>query len=245
MRCFFRVEYDGSCYCGWQSQVKEISIQQKLEQAFSTVTQKKCSVVGAGRTDAGVHARAQGVHIDLPDSTDLYRCLLSVNSVLPRDIAIYNLVRTRDDFHARYSAVRRRYIYRITERKRPLQRSQSWFVSYTLDWERMCHEASTLVGRHDFTSFCASGHSNNTMDCTVYKAEFGAEDWYRTFTIEANRFLYKMVRSLVGTLVDMGRGQISDSLMDIINSRDRTTAGRTAPASGLVLEDVIYPEESI
>ncbi|MFP4418671.1 MAG: tRNA pseudouridine(38-40) synthase TruA [Chitinispirillaceae bacterium] len=245
MRFFFRVEYNGACYSGWQSQLDAVSIQSTLEKAFSTVVRKACRVVGAGRTDAGVHARGQGAHIELPENTDVDQCIRSVNSLLPRDIAVYNMVAVDDTFHARYSAIKRLYTYRITLRKRPLSAHQSWYMPYDVDWSRVQQEASSLVGKNDFSAFCSSGHSHNTMDCTVYRAGIDFEEKLIIFTIEANRFLYKMVRSLVGTMIDIGRGKKQYSVGEILNSKDRNRAGETAPACGLVLENVFYPEEEL
>lgn len=245
MRCFFRVEYNGANYAGWQSQVDAVSVQSTLDKAFSTAVRQSCRVVGAGRTDAGVHARGQGAHIDLPENVDLTKCIRSVNALLPHDIAIYDLAKVCDDFHARYSAVRRLYKYRITTRKSPLVNHQCWHLPFRVDWQKIRKEASLLIGEYDFTAFCASGHTHNTMNCKVHQARFDMEEKYVVFTIEANRFLYKMVRSITGTLVDIGRGRIQESLSTIIGSRDRSRVGDTAPACGLVLENVFYPKGHI
>jgi len=246
MRYFFRVEYDGTRFCGWQSQPNGISVQQLIEEALTVVLRAPCPVVGAGRTDAGVHARAQGVHFDAPDSAgiDTERLTISLNALLPPDIAVYGMVPVRSDFHARYSAVSRRYIYYFSDRKNPLNYKRVWMIYYPVDWERVASEAESIAGRRDFTAFCASGADSDDKECDVSfaalsRGEFGV----RTFTIEANRFIYKMVRSLVGTLVDIGRGRISAAMDAIIASRDRNMAGETAPACGLVLERVGYPAE--
>jgi len=244
MRYFFRVEYDGTRFCGWQNQPNGISVQQLVEEALTVVLRAPCPVVGAGRTDAGVHARAQGAHFDAPDSVDINpeRLTISLNALLPPDIAVYGMVPVRPDFHARYSAVSRRYIYYFSDRKSPLNYKRVWMIYYPVDWERVAAETEHIVGRHDFTAFCSSGADSDDKECDVSFAALSCGEFgVRTFTIEANRFIYKMVRSLVGTLVDIGRGRISAAMDAIIGSRDREMAGETAPACGLVLERVGYP----
>ncbi|MBN2188812.1 MAG: tRNA pseudouridine(38-40) synthase TruA [Chitinispirillaceae bacterium] len=241
MRYFFRVEYDGTAYGGWQRQDNTASIQGELDRAFSIATRAACRVTGAGRTDAGVHARAQGAHVDMTAELDLSAITSSVNGLLPRDIAIFGLRPVGDDFHARYSALSRRYRYYLCCRKRPLILKRAWPVLYDLNWDRVETEIASLKGTHDFTTFCAAGSSARHADCTVIDASLSRSDDLYIFTIEANRFVYSMVRSLCGTLIDIGRGRITGSLTDRIESRDRSRAGQTAPAFGLVLDNVIYP----
>jgi tRNA pseudouridine38-40 synthase len=201
---------------------------------------EKCAVTGAGRTDAGVHARGQGAHVDVVSPIDARKCELSVNAVLPDDVSIYHLQPAPPDFHARYSPVLRRYIYSLALRKKPLSFKKAWMVFYEVDWEKVRAAAAQLTGKHDFTTFCAKGSAAKTMTCTVSRAQLSeAADGY-TFTIEADRFLYKMVRTIVGTLIDIGRGKITDSMEAIITSKDRKRAGETAPACGLVLDYVKY-----
>jgi tRNA pseudouridine38-40 synthase len=245
MRYFFRVEYDGTRFCGWQNQPNGFSVQQLIEEALTVALRAPCPIVGAGRTDAGVHARGQGAHFDAPEAVDVERLTLSLNALLPPDIAVYGMAPAGDGFHARFSAVSRRYIYYFTDRKSPLCRKRAWAAYYPIDWGRIALEAKRIVGRHDFTAFCSSGADSDDKVCEVSLAELSPVcGGMRAFTIEANRFVYKMVRSLVGTLVDIGRGRLNASLGDIIASRDRGMAGETAPARGLVLEWVGYPPEA-
>jgi tRNA pseudouridine38-40 synthase len=243
MRLFFRVEYDGSDFGGWQHQDNAPSIQDALERAFSTVLRAPCRVTGAGRTDAGVHAKAQGAHVDTDTSAeiDTSACELSVNALLPPAIAVYRLQRVTGDFHARFSALSRRYRYTLCERKRPLLFKRVWMVFYDVNWDLAASMLPALCGTHDFSAFCASGSGLAHARCTVTHASLQREGDERVFTIEANRFVYTMVRSIVGTLVDIGRGRLSTTLADIIESKDRRSAGMTAPACGLVLEHVSYP----
>jgi tRNA pseudouridine38-40 synthase len=197
-------------------------------------------IVGAGRTDAGVHARAQGAHVDIDGPLDVFKCELSVNAVLPCDISIYRLQPVNPDFHARYSAVRRRYRYYMADRKRPLLYKKVWMLFHKVDWNAVRGALPPLLGKHDFGAFCASGSSAKTMTCTVLRAELSDTPEGRMFEIEADRFLYKMVRTIVGTLIDIGRGKITRPLEEIIGLGDRKLAGETAPACGLVLDNVVY-----
>ena len=240
-RYFFRVEYDGTGYCGWQIQPNGRSLQQEIEAAFATVTRQACAVVGAGRTDAGVHARRQGAHIELDGTIDLRSVQKGVNAILPVDIAIDEFKVVAPDFHARFSAVQRRYKYSIGTRKLPLARNRIWRMSYPVDWELINTNCAQIIGTHDFSSFCASGSQVAHCICTVSTAAITVADDLRIFEISANRFVYSMVRSLIGTLVDIGRGERTLSMGDIIVGKERSLAGQTAPAAGLVLDDVLYP----
>jgi tRNA pseudouridine38-40 synthase len=240
MKYFFRVEYDGTGYGGWQRQKNAPSIQETLEKAFSTATREPCRVTGAGRTDAGVHARAQGAHVELGTAIDTRGTELSVNALLPPDIAVFRLQQVGDDFHARFSAASRRYCYYMCPRKRPLLFKRVWMVFYEVDWGRVESECAAIIGAHDFSAFCASGSGARHARCTVRQATLSSQGDLKVFTVEADRFVYMMVRSLIGTLVDIGRGRLAASLTGIIASRDRKLAGTTAPACGLVLDNVYY-----
>lgn len=242
MRCFCRVEYNGSAYAGWQVQSNDISIQSELQKAFTTVVRKPCKVVGAGRTDAGVHARAQGLHIDLPDTLDLRKCEMSVNAILPDDIAVYNFQKVKDSFHARYSATKRCYKYYITTRKMPLRSDHTLTLTYDINWQSVKENITFLIGEHDFTAFCASGSGADSKVCNVSHANLNISDDRYIFHICANRFIYKMVRSLVGTLIDIGRGKIGLSLDEILQKKERQLAGDTVSPQGLVLDYVSYNE---
>jgi tRNA pseudouridine38-40 synthase len=242
MRYFFRVEYDGTGYGGWQTQTTAKSIQQTLGEAFATVTRSPCAVTGAGRTDAGVHARAQGAHVNIDVPIEMEKCALSVNAVLPPDICIYDMQQVDASFHARYSAVRRQYAYYLSDRKRPLLYKRVWMVFNEVDWDKIVLNIPMLLGKHDFAAFCSSGSSTENTVCTVDDARFSQDGGIRIFTISADRFIYKMVRSIVGTLVDIGRGRLDTTIQAIIAGKDRTSAGETAPACGLVLDYVEYKE---
>ncbi len=241
MRYFFRVEYDGTRYNGWQSQENAPSIQDALNAAFGTVVRYPCVVTGAGRTDAGVHAAAQGAHVDIDADINLARCERSVNAVLDDDICVYGMQRVAPDFHARYSAQARRYNYSMVSRKKPLLYKKVWMVFYEVDWDRVRANIPMLVGTHDFSAFCAAGTSTENKVCTVRSASLSEEADLRVFSITADRFIYKMVRSIVGTLIDIGRGRLATTMGEIIAGKDKEAAGETAPACGLVLDYVEYP----
>ena len=240
MRYFFRVEYDGTAYGGWQTQTNAPSVQETIVKAFTVVTRQRCAVTGAGRTDAGVHASSQGAHVDLDSPIDARACELSVNAVLPADIAVYHLQEAPPGFHARYSPVLRRYIYHFALRKKPLHYKRVWMMFYSVDWELVRAALPALVGTYDCSAFCASGSSAKSMICAISRAELSPTPYGYSFTIEADRFLYKMVRTIVGTLIGIGRGKIVMPLTDIIAAKIRLNAGETAPACGLVLDYVAY-----
>ncbi|MCX7726049.1 MAG: tRNA pseudouridine synthase A, partial [Chitinispirillaceae bacterium] len=193
-------------------------------------------------TDAGVHARAQGAHFDYDGEIDIPLFTKSMNAILPPEIAIYNITPVKDTFHARFSALKRKYSYFLASRKLPLLYKRAWMIKGSVDWDKITEEINYLKGEHDFSSFCASGSDSDTKICKVSYVSFEKRDGYFVFSIEADRFLYKMVRSIVGTLVDIGRGKLSRNISEIIEKKDRKYAGMTAPAWGLVLENVIYAE---
>lgn len=240
MRYFFRVEYDGTRYGGWQRQNNAPTIQDALETAFCIVLRASCRIVGAGRTDAGVHARSQGAHIETEKVINPSAVELSVNALLPADIAVYHLQQVGENFHARYSALSRRYRYFLCPRKRPLLFKRVWMLFYPIDWSKVESSARLLCGDHDFSTFCAAGSGARHARCTVTHASLTTENDLMVFTIEANRFVYTMVRSIMGTLIDIGRGRITDSMADLLAAKDRDRAGMTAPACGLVLDKVFY-----
>ncbi|MBD3344086.1 MAG: tRNA pseudouridine(38-40) synthase TruA [Chitinivibrionales bacterium] len=242
-RYLFRIEYDGASYGGWQKQLNAPSIQEKIEHAFSTATRIPCSIVGAGRTDAGVHARRQAAHIDIPPVRDIERLRFSINSILPGDIQIFEMKPVSSDIHARFSAVKRRYCYYMNCENHPLVRHRAWTIMYAVNWNRVRKHVSSLLGTHDFSTFCSSGSGTENMTCKVTEAALTCNNDMFIFSITADRFIYKMVRSIVGTLIDIGRGRLMSSMAAIIKSHDRTQAGNTAPSKGLILENIEYPED--
>jgi len=236
-------EYDGTAYHGWQIQPNGISIQEVLEEKIGIIIQEKIRLTASGRTDAGVHALNQVANFRTASHLNTENLLRGINSLLPADIAVTVLRDVANDFHARYSAKSKVYVYRILNRpvKSALDRNYSWHVRTPLDLETMRETADLLRGTHDFTSFCAAGGDAHDHVRTVMDVTLAVTDGIVTFTIEANGFLRYMVRNIVGLLVDVGRGSVtSDDFKEVLAARDRTKAGITAPPQGLFLKEVRY-----
>jgi tRNA pseudouridine38-40 synthase len=236
------LEYDGTNYVGWQIQPNGPSIQGELEKAIAQISQEQISTVAAGRTDAGVHARGQVVSVRIQKSIDLQAFVRSLNGVLPLAIAVLNAELVSEDFHARYSARARVYQYFLTLRPTAIARDFTWYVGgYNPDFELLQRCALMILGEHDFEAFCKSNTDVELFRCVVEEARWTRNDETLVFRIRANRFLYGMVRTLVGTMIDVARGyRTLDDMQRILLSRDRTLAGMAAPAKGLFLEEIIY-----
>lgn len=241
------VEYDGRDFSGWQIQPNQPTVQQALEEAASTVLRVPVSIVGSGRTDAGVHARGQVAHFEIDHDVDTHSILASLNGILPRSVAVRSLDRAPDEFHARYDARLRRYHYYVTSGFRALDRHTRWRIRADTDFERMNQAAANLVGEHNFSTFCRTQSETENRVCRVDTAcwvmESGDGDW--RFEITADRFLYGMVRAVVGTLLEIGQNKRPvDDLPRILEKKDRREAGPAAPAFGLILEHVGYETPS-
>lgn len=235
------VEYDGGRYVGWQRQDNGTSIQGVLESVLQQILQESVNVIGAGRTDAGVHARGQVANFHSSTNLTAYELLGGLNGLLPEDIVVRSVEDVPEDFHARYSAVERRYSYLISLRPTALLRNYSWFVKFTLDPDLMQHAADIISGLHDFESFCRANADVEHHRCTVNHAVWSIEHPLVRFDVRADRFLHGMVRALVGTMVDVGRGYTSlREFEKILAAKDRSAAGQAAPPQGLVLEEVMY-----
>lgn len=245
MRYFIYLSYDGACYHGWQRQPNGLSVQQVLEEALSTLLRQPVEVVGAGRTDAGVNASMMVAHFDasLPEETVVSR----LNRLLPSDIAVQRIVPVRPDAHARFSATSRTYHYYITFDKSPFLRHYAWRCPFPLDFDRMNESARHLFDYTDFTSFSKLHTDVKTNNCCIMKAEWVRQaDGTWMFEVQADRFLRNMVRAIVGTLVDVGRGKISvQDFCDIIEKKDRCSAGQSMPGNALFLADITYPEDIV
>lgn len=243
MRYFIELKYHGAAYCGWQRQPRQPSVQQTLEQALSTLLQQEIAVTGAGRTDTGVHAMYYVAHFDTTEPlSDPDRTLYKANFLLPGDIALLSLTPVAADAHARFSAREREYRYFIEPRKNPFSRDTRWQYYVPLDVERMNEAAAALLDCSDFTSFAKLNSNNKTNICRVSQADWCVDETgVLCFTIRADRFLRNMVRAIVGTLVDVGRGRYSaEQFREIIESRDLSRSSSGAPAQGLFLSDVVY-----
>ena len=244
MRYFIQLSYDGTRYHGWQIQPNGISVQETLQKSLSTLLRQTVEVVGAGRTDAGVHARMMMAHFDCPGENpmDCSQLVYKLNKILPPDIAVQEVFPVADDMHARFSATTRTYYYFINLRKSPFLRSYSWYVYGSLDFQKMNEAASTLMEYKDFTSFSKVNTDTKTNDCTITKAvweELSPGEW--RFTISANRFLRNMVRAIVGTLVEVGRGKLTvGQFREVIEQKNRCSAGESVPGNALFLVDIRY-----
>lgn len=246
MRYFTELQYDGASYCGWQRQPGQPTVQGTLERALSTLLRQPIEVTGAGRTDTGVHALYYVAHFDtaepLPDPAQTLR---KANFLLPPDVALRSVVPVEAKAHARFSAREREYRYFIEPRKNPFMRGTAWQYGVPLDMERMNEAAATLLSYNDFTSFAKLNSNNHTNICHLSHAAWTA-DAHGTlcFTIRADRFLRNMVRAIVGTLVDVGRGRYTvEQFRAIVESRDLSRSSGGAPAQGLFLSDVVYAPE--
>ncbi len=243
MRYFITLAYCGTNYCGWQKQPNGVSVQQVLTDALCMVLRESVSVVAAGRTDAGVHAAKMVAHCDvLQPIDDVSRCVSRLNGVLPCDIVVYDIQPVADTLHARFDAVSRRYEYHVRLRKSPFAVDLAWCLSFVPDFDAMNAAAAVLSEYSDFTSFSKTHTDVKTNICTIVDAHWeprGAYEW--VFCIEANRFLRNMVRAVVGTLIEVGKGKMSlEEFRQVIESRNRCAAGMSVPACGLFLVDVKY-----
>lgn len=243
MRYFVTFSYDGSRYHGWQIQPNGNSVQAELQRALTILLRRETTVVGAGRTDAGVHARMMVAHFDVDESLeDCAQMVYRLNRILPRDIAVSRVEPVAEDMHARFSATSRTYHYYIHTRKDPFLRSYSCELHYDLDFEAMNTAAAMLLEYDDFGAFCKSHADVKTTLCHVSAARWHQttdHSWY--FEITANRFLRNMVRAVVGTLVDVGRHRLTiDDFRRVVEGRRRTEAGESMPGEALFLEDIRY-----
>lgn len=254
-RYFIYLAYDGTNYHGWQIQPNGISVQECLMKALSTFLRKEIEVIGAGRTDAGVHASLMVAHFDYEEldavgnekTLDTTSVTEKLNRLLPPDISVFKVCHVKSDAHARFDATARTYKYYITTTKYPFNRQYRCRIYAPLDYERMNEAAHTLFQYSDFTSFSKLHTDVKTNICHITHAEWTQEDevtW--VFTIRADRFLRNMVRAIVGTLLEVGRGKLTvEGFRKIIEQQDRCQAGTSAPGHALFLVNVEYPEELI
>ena len=235
------IEYDGTEFCGWQKQLNDRTVQEEVERSLSLLTGESVKTIAAGRTDSGVHARGQVVNIKTESQLPISAFIRGGNSRLPGDVRIVSAESVDEDFNARYSAVRRYYRYYISKRQRAVDRQYSWYYWSELNVHTMQKAAQYILGSQDFKSFCQKNALVEHYICEVYKARWLQFDEYICFEICANRFLHNMVRTLVGTMVEIGAGKmLPERMQDVLSARDRACAGSTAPALGLFLEKVDY-----
>lgn len=243
MRYFIELAYNGKNYHGWQIQPDAITVQEVLEKALSTLLRKELQVVGAGRTDAGVHAKQLFAHFDFDEIEGLSDLHFKLNSFLPKDISIQNIFRVKEDAHARFNAIEREYEYIISLRKNPFTEDFAHLIHHHPNIDLMNEAANVLLNYKDFQCFSRTNTDVKTYFCDVKKAFWKIENSQLIFTISADRFLRNMVRAIVGTLLNVGYGKTSlEEFHEILKSKNRSKAGASAPSKGLYLTKVVYPE---
>lgn len=241
-RYFIELAYNGAPFNGWQIQPDAPTIQEEIENALGKVFQQKTPVVGCGRTDSGVHASQFFAHFDSPNDIDTTELTFKLNCMLSKEIAIYEIKKVSSDLHARFTAVSRTYHYFINQVKDPYNFGKSWFMHAPLDLEKMNEACKHLIGQQDFTSFSKLHTQTKTNICTIKEAFWEKDGSGLKFTVTADRFLHNMVRAIVGTTIEVGRGKLTvDGFQDVIASKSRQKAGVSVPAHGLFLAKVIYP----
>ncbi|MBO5410788.1 MAG: tRNA pseudouridine(38-40) synthase TruA [Clostridia bacterium] len=240
---FLTISFDGTAYHGWQVQNNAVTVQETLQDALEQICSNRDNVVGCSRTDAGVHANMYCCNIRTQSAIPCEKLVGALNALLPRDIAALSCEEVDWDFHARYDCKSKEYIYKIwnSPNKNPFLFGYSLHHKYLLDVEMLDRQAKDFIGTHDFSSFCAAGSSVEDTVRTVMNASVEREGDMITFRVEADGFLYNMVRIMVGTLIDIARGKIpQNSIPQIIEARNRFAAGQTAPAHGLYLNNIHY-----
>lgn len=243
-RYFIYLAYNGKNYCGWQNQPNGIAVQQRLEEALGILLRTPVAVTGAGRTDAGVHAASMVAHFDAESLPfDLNQLTDKLNRILPQDIVVYKTVPVRNDAHARFDARARTYKYYLSTQKDPFRHELQYKVHGELDLDAMNRAAERLFDYTDFTSFSKLHTDVKTNNCRIMQARWERVEAGYVFTIQADRFLRNMVRAIVGTLLDVGRGKLSiEEFCRVIESRDRGKAGSSVPGHALFLVAVDYPD---
>jgi len=243
LRYFIELSYNGRAYHGWQNQPNAISVQEVLEDALSTLLKEKIAIVGAGRTDSGVHAKQMYAHFNTVNKFSLEKLIYKLNSFLPKDIAVQDVFIVNDEAHARFDAVSREYKYKISLLKNVFSFNNSYYFKQELDVNKMNEAAKILFEYDDFECFSKSNTDVKTYNCKILKAEWTYEANQLVFTIKADRFLRNMVRAIVGTLINVGIGKINVyQFHDIIKSKNRSQAGASVPGHALYLEKIEYPK---
>jgi tRNA pseudouridine38-40 synthase len=235
------LEYDGTDFVGWQIQASGRSVQQDVTNGLRQILGEDVSLIGAGRTDSGVHARGQVANFHTVSLLDPPSILNGLNGVLPQDIRVHSCEDVNEDFHARYSARERVYRYYLSLERMAIGRFYSWSVPYDLDIDLMNDAAGTIVGEHSFESFCKNGSEVDHYRCIIYRSGWVRSGTMLTYEVGGNRFLRAMVRLLVGTMVDVGRGFMpAAAFQEVLAAKGRQRVGMAAPPQGLILEEVKY-----
>ena len=246
MRYFVEISYNGSKFHGWQIQPNAITVQETIEQAFFILLKKQIKLTAAGRTDTGVHAKQMYAHFDLEEEDLLFGLKIKLNSYLGKDILVKNLYKMNKDAHARFDAIEREYKYFITQEKDVHQQESKYFFSRKLDFKLIQSATQIIKKNKNFKSFCRTRTDVTNFECEIFDFRFEVIEHEIIFTIKANRFLRNMVRSIIGTILDIGLKKTSlNDLNNIIKKSNRIYAGPSAPAHGLFLTGIKYPENYI
>jgi tRNA pseudouridine38-40 synthase len=241
-RFFIHIAYNGTRYHGWQSQPNAVTVQATIEKALSTLLQTPTAIIGAGRTDAGVHAKEMYAHLDIEVYFERKGLVNKLNSLLPKDIMIYDILPVHNEAHARFDATSRSYEYKIHTYKDIFTDDMSWQFDLPLDIEKMNEAAKILLEYNDFECFSKTHTDVHTFNCIISQAHWEKNEQSYIFHITADRFLRNMVRAIVGTLIQIGLGKKEVVEMhDIIQSKNRSRAGFSVPAKGLYLTEIVYP----
>lgn len=241
MRYFIKLAYNGTNYHGWQVQPNASSVQETLNKALSIILNEEINIMGAGRTDTGVHAKEMFAHFDYAPTLEIDSVLHKLNSYLPKDIVIYDIIPVHNEAHARFDAKKRTYNYYITSVKDVFSQEECWYYHQNLDVELMNQAAKILLNHTDFQCFSKVNTDVNTFNCTISEAHWTQENNQLIFTISADRFLRNMVRAIVGTLINVGLHKITLSEFNsIIENKNRNEAGFSVPAQGLFLTKIDY-----
>ena len=244
MRYFIELSYNGKGYHGWQNQPNGITVQEVVEKALSTLLSEPVSIMGAGRTDAGVHATQMFAHFDTDVVFKAHKLIFKLNSFLPNDIAINAIFEVKPEIHARFYAASRTYLYRVSVKKNVFTFDNSLYVKHILDVDKMNEAAKILFEYKNFQCFSKTHTDVKTYNCDIMQVEWIVKDDELHFVIKANRFLRNMVRAIVGTMINIGLGKIDvEELHTIIKSKNRSEAGFSVPAYGLYLTNIEYPED--
>lgn len=244
MRYFLEISFNGSKFHGWQNQPEAVTVQEVIENALSKLLSEKVAIIGAGRTDAGVHATQMFAHFNTEVPFDNQDLMYKLNAFLPKHIAIHDVFKVKPDVHARFDALSRTYLYRVALEKNVFNHDKAYHVKQVLDLEKMNAASKILYQYKDFQCFSKSHTDVKTYYCEIMKAVWVCEDKELHFVIQANRFLRNMVRAIVGTMINIGLGKLDvEDMHHVIQSKNRSKAGFSVPAHGLYLTQIEYPKD--
>ena len=238
------IEYDGTNYKGWQIQLNQKSVQGEVTNSLRSLIGRNVTLTGAGRTDSGVHAIGQVANFRTDSKISANKFMEGLNGTLPKDIRILKSMEVEEDFHSRRDAIERHYLYKVIKRESALARFYAYDPGYNLDLKVMVESANIIKVNTDFNSFCKTRSETENKKCNIVKSEWRENGDYLYYTIGADRFIYNMVRSLVGTMIEVGRGKITlAEFGEIFGKSNRKAAGPNAPSHGLYLEKIVYEED--